>query len=105
MDVHGDASAISYTPKNGTAASYDAIVGLEELERRETPEGEQLYHTRMVWVNSNDLASPKVNARVATGGNTYQTEEIKTAVGQMIGLKLVRSAAKEVSRPDYRKSR
>lgn len=101
--LHGDASRFTFTPAGGTAAPLDAIIGPEEVVESREEFGRAIGYKRSVTVAVAALASPQTNATCTVDGVSYSVAAIRRSSGANWELDLVRSAAAEVSRNDYRR--
>lgn len=101
---HGDSGRVEYTPRNGRAASYDAIVGPEKAVQDEERTGQIIGYTRLVSIKQSDLAEPRLNAAVAVDGVEYVLRSYEASSGGDWRLSLYRSTVAEFSRPGYRRA-
>jgi len=104
MDIHGDAGSVTLTPSGGVGTAYDAI--LEKEVNQEDPElaGIVVKHTRTVLVRQEDV-TPSENWTATVGGMEYSVVQVIDANDGFWELKLERTGAQEISRPQYRGQR
>lgn len=102
--LHGDSGRVEYTPRNGRATSYAAIVGPEKAVQDAERTGQIIGYSRLVVVKQADLAEPRLNASVTVDDIEYVLRSYEASSGGDWRLSLFRSTVTEFSRPGYRRA-
>lgn len=90
---------------NGSATSStipQAVVHREVIKQRRADNGWQKVVTREVYVDSAHATNRKLLSKVRIGSVVYTVESITEHSAARVCLHLIRKAAMEVARPDYR---
>lgn len=105
MLLHGDVAGLSYTPPGGATATYTAELGPEEAQQSVDDPGVIVTYRRIVSVRAADLAAPSIEGVATVGGVAYAITAIERSSGGRWQLTLHRTAAAEISRQHYRRTR
>lgn len=106
IDQH--AEPVTVTPQVGQSVPVDAVVEAEKVRREQDQTGLSISYERRISLDISQLSAIPENARVVVGVTigdlTYSVESLSRD-GSMLTYMLVRSAVREMSRPQYRGSR
>lgn len=100
------ADTITHTPAGGAGAALSALIGKESIvEVENTSAGTRTKkYTRSVTVEDT-AAARQINATVTVGSTAYQVDGVAEAEAGFITLSLVRAAAMEKARKQFRGGR